>query len=385
MGNQVSIRRQRAADNSYAIYAPPVAPSAHVPPVPSLYSGTDVSSRSSRWPNSAPSSVSERWPVAPPSLASEGWTASDYDRSRFGSGRAPVQVDPLLKFFHPVKYGEITEGSRLTMQQFYLLRECFKKNYMGVSRSSLTAGIKVLDAGTTTGVWLGEMEREFPASRYFAVDLAVNLWPDTSFMNDSAKVNIAESQSLGVLPFPDNTFDYVHEQTQLFITPIEKWSYVIQEFCRVLKPGGFVDIVELDPFPAVAPTPRVAQYLERYLTQMSGGGFDLRGASKIADFLEKIGDFTDIQLVRRSAAIGWDNDQGALWRMHLKEGYMALRQVMGPAMKPGAPVVPSEIEFDRFLDSFFDDCAFGQSYCNVFRVTARKKAARKPEPYRVLG
>ncbi|KAI8810682.1 S-adenosyl-L-methionine-dependent methyltransferase [Cladochytrium replicatum] len=290
-----------------------------------------------------------------------------------GSGSSPAGHDPLLRYFLPAQPGEVTEGSRLTMQQYYLLKQSFKTNFMGITPDGLAAGSRVLDAGTATGLWLAEMERDFPASKYFAVDLTVNLWPDTELMNSSRSVNVVESHSLGRLPFNDGSFDYVHEQTQLYITSQDNWPHVINEFARVLKPGGYVDIVELDPFPVIAPTPLVAGFLSRLLPQMLSTGFDLRGASRVADFVEASGQFTDVQVIRRTAAMGWDGRLSELWLLHLKEGYLGLRNAFSFAIRPNMTAPPSEQEYARFMDAFFEDCANGQAYCNAFRVTARKK------------
>ncbi|KAI8811771.1 S-adenosyl-L-methionine-dependent methyltransferase [Cladochytrium replicatum] len=367
MGNTLSIRRQRNA-RSYPINNPPSAsPSLLASPSLSQYTAETTAYNAS---------VSARHRIQtkglPSAWSDAGGSSSSVLNSPAPSTTSTFMSDPLLKHFSPLSSPDVTEGTRLSMQQYYLLRGIFKGTYAGVTRHDLEHGLKVLDAGSTTGIWLAEMERDFPNGQYWAVDLSVSLWPDTEFVNGSKKLNVAETQTLGRLPFDDNFFDYVHEQTQLFITPEGNWSHVISELCRVLKPGGYIDLVELDPYPAVFPTPLISDYLNRYLTHMRAGGFNLRGASKVADAIEATGKFTDIQVVRRTAPIGWDGHLGALWRIHLKEGYMGLRTVMGPASRPGGGV-PSEAEYDAFLERFFDDCAAHQSFCNSFRVSARKR------------
>ncbi|KAI8810683.1 hypothetical protein BJ742DRAFT_171411 [Cladochytrium replicatum] len=279
---------------------------------------------------------------------------------------APISgtgYDPLLRYFEPMKTGEVTEGSRLTMQQYYLLKQIYQRSFMGISAENLAAGCRVLDAGTATGLWLAEMERDFPASK---ISHTVSLWPDTQIINSSSKVSMVESHSLGRLPFQDGNFDYVHEQTQLFVTSQDHWPIAISEFARVLKPGGYVDISELDPYPINPPTPLVAGFVTRLLTTMTSTGYDLRGASRIAEFVEATGQFTDIQLVRRTVPYGWDGKLGELWAIHLHEGYISLRTAFGFAMNVNS-AVPSESEWLRFLEIYMEDCRI------AYRVTARKK------------
>lgn len=49
---------------------------------------------------------------------------------------------------------------------------------------------------------------------------------------------------LGKLPFADNTFDFVN--LRLFIIALKKheWPIVVNEAYRILKPGGFIQMVE---------------------------------------------------------------------------------------------------------------------------------------------
>ncbi|KAI8811768.1 hypothetical protein BJ742DRAFT_866792 [Cladochytrium replicatum] len=342
MGNTLSITKQRLNNGrSYPLNSP----SASQNPLPS--------------PTNSPY-ISDAYAVRPP-RTSTAIRESDAASSRSPSLSTAISPDPLLRFFGPTP--DVTAGTRVSMQQYYLLRELFKGTIAGVTREDLDRGLRVLEAGSTTGIWLAEMERDFPNGQYWAVDLSVSLWPDTEFVNFSKRLKVAETQTLGRLPFEDDFFDYVHEQAQFFITPEANWPLVLSELGRVLKPGGYIDLVEIDPYPSFSPTPFVSDYLDRFLKQMKAGGFNLRVASQIADVLEATGQFTDIQVVRRSAPIGWDGHTGALWRMHLKEGHMGLRSVMGPASKPDGSM-PSEAEFSAFLDLFFDDCAMAQTFSN---------------------
>ncbi|CAG8803420.1 1407_t:CDS:2, partial [Gigaspora margarita] len=49
------------------------------------------------------------------------------------------------------------------------------------------------------------------------------------------------------LPFPDNHFDFVYMRFLLTAFTEDDWqNKVIQELCRVLKPGGYIEIMEGD-------------------------------------------------------------------------------------------------------------------------------------------
>lgn len=59
-----------------------------------------------------------------------------------------------------------------------------------------------------------------------------------------ANVNFQVGNVLKRLPFPDNTFDLVH--LRLFIVALkrEEWPILMKEVYRVMKPGGFMQMVE---------------------------------------------------------------------------------------------------------------------------------------------
>src|SRR6266542_3569371 len=44
------------------------------------------------------------------------------------------------------------------------------------------------------------------------------------------------------LPFTDNSFDFVFQRFLVGAIPKDKWSFVINELTRVLKPGGYLEV-----------------------------------------------------------------------------------------------------------------------------------------------
>ncbi|KAI8813336.1 hypothetical protein BJ742DRAFT_790037 [Cladochytrium replicatum] len=288
------------------------------------------------------------------------------------STATPFPDEPLIRFFNIKTSSDVSEGSRVTLQQYAVLKRLFRTNYMGVTGDQLAQGLRVLDAAVETGIWITEMQRDFPASQFLGLDLSVSLWPDTQFLTNSQKATIVDCESLVALPFENAFFDYVHEQTHLFVVHRDSMPMVIREFARVLKPGGYFDVVELDPLPAVIPSQRVGTFISRSEKRLALGGLDLRRAAQVAMYIEHSGYFTDIQVVRRSLPIGWDGALGELFRIHTRDVHMALRTVIGPSMNSDQSV-PSEIEFERFTEAFLKDCADGQAYCNAYRITARRK------------
>lgn len=53
---------------------------------------------------------------------------------------------------------------------------------------------------------------------------------------------------LNKIPFPNDTFDYVHQSLLSSAFTTSQWKEVIKEIVRVTKPGGWVEFLEYDYF-----------------------------------------------------------------------------------------------------------------------------------------
>jgi len=87
------------------------------------------------------------------------------------------------------------------------------------------------------------MRHNLQSSSFTGIDIAA-LYPaeikprNTEFLN----VNIFDG-----LPFEDNTFDFVHQRFMMFAYTIDNWQEkVLPELLRVLKPGGYLELMEND-------------------------------------------------------------------------------------------------------------------------------------------
>src|SRR5712692_1057326 len=96
--------------------------------------------------------------------------------------------------------------------------------------AEIPAGVRVLDAGSGEG----RFEALFAHTRYVGIDFAQG---DPSW--DYSKLDVVGR--LEELPFPNASFDHVLSIVVLEHTP--QPGRVIEEFRRVLKPGGMVHVV----------------------------------------------------------------------------------------------------------------------------------------------
>ncbi|CAJ0749032.1 14501_t:CDS:2 [Entrophospora sp. SA101] len=126
--------------------------------------------------------------------------------------------DQDVKYLLPVDDLEINRNIT-----FYLLWKCVWQNDFSVPiEEKLQNGCSVLDIG---GI-IGE--------------------------SSSSSLSSSKPENLGFLqcnvikgiPFPDNTFDFIRQYEMCMSFAENDWKYMINEFVRVLKPSGWIEISE---------------------------------------------------------------------------------------------------------------------------------------------
>lgn len=128
---------------------------------------------------------------------------------------------------------DISEINRLEFQHF-ALRAALKGNYL----APLKDPRQILDIGSGTGVWGREICREFPEAAVYNIDL------EATQNGTPVNYHFVSHNILEGLPFPNNSFDFVHQRLLLWAIPAKAWPPLIKEMVRVVRPGGNIEIVE---------------------------------------------------------------------------------------------------------------------------------------------
>ncbi|KAI9276873.1 S-adenosyl-L-methionine-dependent methyltransferase [Phascolomyces articulosus] len=119
-------------------------------------------------------------------------------------------------------------------------------NFDAPIEKELERGIRVLDSACGPGPWTLEMCNQYPNSVFYAVDVVSTY----ETMVNNAKYNNCKficADVLKTLPFPDNHFDYIHQQLIVFGVQAHSWPNLLRELLRVLKPGGWIELNEAPP------------------------------------------------------------------------------------------------------------------------------------------
>ena len=149
------------------------------------------------------------------------------DPGRADGGRSS-NGDVYLLPRHP------SEIDRLDIQH-YAMRDALGANYLAPFRHPSL----ILDVGCGTGQWAFELCGQFPDA------LAVGLDLERSKPGHPINYRFVKANLLSGLPFGDDRFDFVHQRLLQSGVPLASWSGVVNDLIRVTRPGGWVELVEV--------------------------------------------------------------------------------------------------------------------------------------------
>ncbi|HET9981018.1 MAG TPA: class I SAM-dependent methyltransferase [Ktedonobacterales bacterium] len=179
---------------------------------------------------------------------------------------------------------DMDEINRLDFQH-YLLRAGLRGNFA----APVGQPADILDVGCGSGRWAMEMAALFPTARVIGVDLVQPSDEVHSLGHglDARPENylFTVSNILEGLPFPDASFDYVHQRLLFSAIPRDRWPVVIQELARVTRPGGWVELGEIGA--AHDGGPGFMGLWEAWAALAAGRGVDFAVSERIGDLLRE--------------------------------------------------------------------------------------------------
>ncbi|KAI9498012.1 S-adenosyl-L-methionine-dependent methyltransferase [Zychaea mexicana] len=143
----------------------------------------------------------------------------------------------------PHVLSQTTDEQDRMVAQHYILRTAFDGDFAAPIRTNLDKGSVVLDIGCGPGTWCMEMATEFPRSTFIGIDRVSNYPRDIKPKNCIFRTCSVQNLPL---PFPDNSVDYIFQRDLNWDLQAHQWSPLVREFLRVLKPGGWIELVEPD-------------------------------------------------------------------------------------------------------------------------------------------
>ncbi|KAI8881329.1 S-adenosyl-L-methionine-dependent methyltransferase, partial [Backusella circina FSU 941] len=105
---------------------------------------------------------------------------------------------------------------------------------------------KILDVGCGGGSWCIDLSQKYPAIEVIGVD-SDDIFPAQRNLPNNCQLLVCDVlEDNGLSIFPDASFDVIHIRFMVLTFTTEQYSQVITDCWRLLKPGGYIEILETD-------------------------------------------------------------------------------------------------------------------------------------------
>ncbi|PYH78144.1 S-adenosyl-L-methionine-dependent methyltransferase [Aspergillus uvarum CBS 121591] len=170
---------------------------------------------------------------------------------------------------------------------------------------------RILDCGHGTGAWAVEVAEQYPQCEVIGVDISPQMSPD--YAPDNLWFQIDDLNR--PFTFPSNHFDLVHSRMQATGIDRARWLSYIWDIKRVLKPGGWVQLVEMyfnvqSDNGSLTEEHALRQWSTKFMQSLDDRK-DLRVGTRLKDLLMAAGmDQVDARMIPLPLS-GWSNDPRA--------------------------------------------------------------------------
>ncbi|CDS08313.1 hypothetical protein LRAMOSA02261 [Lichtheimia ramosa] len=263
----------------------------------------------------------------------------------------------------------------------FLLKHIFQTNYFApieplVAKQQQYKDGCMMALDISSGycpTWTMEMAQLFPQVQFHGVDANESI-PLYESKHVPANVHFVKGNILDHLDYPDNTFLYAHQRMMYFCYYGDDIPHVLSELKRVVKPDGWVELMETDVIPKRA-GPMFKQLLEiasYYLKarQQLYHGPALERVLKENGFQDVTGDY-------RSIPVCWGGYVGKI----MYENVLTALRTIGPIIYQEVLDTDGEYvqeEFDEYIDKAFDECVTYQTFFNIHWAYGRKPSTTTP-------
>ncbi|KAF0381982.1 S-adenosyl-L-methionine-dependent methyltransferase [Gigaspora margarita] len=184
------------------------------------------------------------------------------------------------------------EIDRLHFRHF-LNRNIWKSNFSAPINHILTnPETKILDVGCGAASWSFDMATTYPLVNIIGIDIsrqqATHIKPKNfTFF----KANVLEG-----IPFNDNTFDYIFQRNLMRAYTEQDWPHVVNELVRILKPGGYLELMERSMLYNMGPATK--RLCDAEIAAMNLAGTDPFACQKLEKYVQNQGFSFFINLYR---------------------------------------------------------------------------------------
>ncbi|CAG8755904.1 15588_t:CDS:2, partial [Racocetra persica] len=191
----------------------------------------------------------------------------------------------------------------------------------------------------------------------------IDITPHQPLTIKPRNVSFIQANTFDELPFEDNVFDFIYQRLLFAGYPESKWPYVVNEMVRVLKPGGYLELTELDP--SVKRTGPAGTRLFAGLCTLLDKGGDSNACYKLRKYVTEQGYLENINEEEKNVYYGKEN--GRLGEVSVENSMRVMRDLKTPMMN--ILQVSSE-EYDEICETTTEEIKELNSYYPMIRVYA---------------
>ncbi|KAI9313554.1 S-adenosyl-L-methionine-dependent methyltransferase [Dichotomocladium elegans] len=262
------------------------------------------------------------------------------------------------------KQSFLIEDDRLHLQH-KALKLAFGTSFDAPIEQCLDEGTNVLDSACGPGSWTLEMAKRFPNSKFYGTDLS-------SRFPDQNKPDNTEFRVLNIVdesPFESNYFGYIHQRAVTLGIKIADWPKILENIKRTLKPGGWVELTEVNLINTTFRETRqnVSNQDEIGFKLMAAGGMDPDLGSKLTNMLSEAG-FVNVQKRSFDVPINHGGELGEIFWYDFKRGLesskLAYARVHPEFEEPGV--------YEKFLEDMGEESKINKTTIRWTRAFAQK-------------
>ncbi|CAG8689856.1 1410_t:CDS:2 [Gigaspora margarita] len=210
--------------------------------------------------------------------------------------------------------------------------------------------------------WLFEMATSYPNADFTGFDMS----PHQPTQIKPFNAEFVVGNVLDGLTFEDDTFDFIYQRMLFAAYPKSKWMFVINELVRVLKPGGYLELTEIDPLVKhVGPASKL--FYESACKAFERLGTDPRSCYELQNYAMIQGKLENIRKEEKNICFG--KNSGALGKVAI-ENNIGVLESLKPLMSKALNL--SSEQYDELSQTITKELSDFNSYYPVIRVYARK-------------
>ncbi|KAF0527523.1 S-adenosyl-L-methionine-dependent methyltransferase [Gigaspora margarita] len=245
-----------------------------------------------------------------------------------------------------------------------LKRFSWKGNFSAPVEEILKKGkATVLDAGCGAGCWVLDLGQDYPNSTFVGIDIQSKGFPSVN--ERSPNTGFLVHNLLSGIPFPDETFDYVHMESMWLAFTKQQYMNVIHELVRVTKYHGWIEIYEVN-FDLKNLGSSMKSVQDAFHAKLKENGFDPMLFLEISKCLKSINELTNIEYKKVNVSLGgWAGRYGEYTLGAIKQFYEAATY-MPDYMRI------SQSDYQKLIDEFDKQCTQNHTSLDIYRLIAKK-------------